>query len=386
MFPPDERFRMSEQVLEQFTRAYIHSQPPSVKEITFAWQGGEPTLMGVDFFRRAVAFQKKFSDGRRIRNAFQTNGTRLDREWAEFFKENNFLVGVSIDGPEQIHDAYRVKRGGGGSFQDVMKGIAILQECGVEWNSLTCVNRINAAKGEQVYRFLKGIGSRYIQFIPIVERRPNSTARDAKLWLAAPDPGGEVDQAPVTPWSVRSVEFGRFLVDVFNRWVRHDVGKYFIQAFDGALAKWLGASGGICVHAESCGDALAMEHDGSIYACDHYVYPGFRRGSIDASWLADMVDSPEQRSFGAEKRTLLPEKCKQCPFLFACNGGCPKHRFVETESGGFPLNYLCEGYRRFFGHIDPYMRVMAHLYSTGRAPADIMKLVRGGSLPFASRN
>lgn len=371
LFDHGERFRMTEETLEAFTRNYIQSQPGN--EITFAWQGGEPTLMGIPFFQKALEFQKLYGQGRKIDNAFQTNGLLIDDDWARFFKANNFLVGVSIDGPAKLHDTYRRHRNGRGSHAEVMRGIEKLKQHGVEWNSLTCVNRANAEKPLEVYRFLRGIGSRYMQFIPIVERLPDATAKSAGLSLHQPPRLEEKEEGEVTRWSVSPEGFGDFLCAIYDRWVRHDVGKYFIQHFDTALGKWLGVPGGICVSAETCGEALALEHDGGVYACDHYVYPAYKRGNSSEQPFQEMVESPGQQAFGLDKRNALPKQCRECPVLFACNGGCPKHRFTLTREAEPGLNYLCRGYYRFFTHIDPTMRQMAALIQQRRSPAEIMK-------------
>lgn len=366
------RFRMTEATLEKLVRDYIAANPPGAP-IVFGWQGGEPTLMGVDFFRRAVALQKQYGAGREIENAFQTNGTRIDDEWAAFFKENNFLVGVSIDGPKAIHDRHRVDKGGKPTWEAVMSGIRRLQKHRVEFNTLTCVTRESAQKPLEIYRFLRGIGSTFLQFIPIVERLPDGRAADWNLTLSAPGDAG-VDGPRVTPWSVKQGDYGRFLTAIFDRWVGHDVGRIHVQMFDMALGKWLGIPGGICVHAETCGRALAIEHNGDLYSCDHYVYPDHRLGNIHGSPLGGMVDSDQQNAFGADKLTGLPQQCLDCPVRFACNGGCPKHRFTHTAAGQAGLNYLCKDYHAFFTHIDRPMRIMARLYNAGRAPAEIMQM------------
>lgn len=385
LFDHGARFRMSDETLETLVRDYIAANPGDAP-ITFGWQGGEPTLMGVDFFRRAVSLQKQYGAGRVIENAFQTNGTRLNDEWAAFFKEHGFLVGVSIDGPRALHDKYRVDKGGKPTFDAVMRGIETLKRHQVDFNTLTCVNRETARKPLEIYRFLRGIGSTFLQFIPIVERRPDARAADWRLSLASPPaaprpspaaPGGKPPEAPpqMTPWSVKPGDYGRFLKAIFDRWVLHDVGRVHIQLFDVALGKWLGLPGGICVHAETCGRALAVEHNGDLYSCDHYVYPDHRLGNILREPLAGMVDSDRQVAFGLGKLDSLPRRCLDCPMHFACAGGCPKHRFARTEDGEPGLNYLCEDYLGFFAHVDRPMRMMARLYQAGRAPAEIMRML-----------
>lgn len=371
------RFRMDDETLERFVRDYIAGNPPD-EPVVFAWQGGEPTLMGVDFYRRALAFQKRHGADRVIENAFQTNGTLLDDEWGVFLKENAFLVGVSIDGPRAIHDRHRLTKGGKPTWETVMRGIEVLKKHRVEFNTLTCVTRESAQKPLDIYRFLRGIGSTFLQFIPIVERHPDSRARDWSLTLAAPprlSPAAAGDDPRVTPWSVRPGDYGRFLSAIFDRWVRHDVGRVHVQLFDLALGKWLGLPGGLCVHAETCGRALAVEHNGDVYSCDHYVYPDHRLGNLNDEPLAGLANSVRQRAFGLAKRDSLPRACRECPVRFACNGGCPKHRFARAAGGAPGLNYLCEGYRAFFTHIDEPMRLMARLCRAGRAPAEIMGLM-----------
>lgn len=384
LYPKAEKWRMSDEVLERFVRQYIEANPAD--PLTFSWQGGEPTLCGVEFFRKAVAWQKQYGRGRTIENAFQTNGTLLNDEWGQFLAENNFLIGVSIDGPREIHDTYRVDRQGRGTWDKVMRGIQVLQKHKVEFNTLTCVHRGNARHGELVYRFLKGIGSRYLQFIPIVERSGGEVSAAHGLKLALPPSLRDLpqDDFPVTPWSIRPQEYGAFLTAIFDRWVRHDVGRIYVQLFDAALGKWLNMPGGLCIYAETCGDAMALEHDGQLYACDHFVYPEFARGRVDEQPLADLVESPAQKAFGADKSRSLPKYCLECPVRFACNGGCPKHRFLKTPDGEAGLNYLCAGYRQIFTHMDPYLRVMGDLYRHQQPPALIMRLLAEKRIPGLS--
>ncbi len=371
--------RMKPDVLEAYIRDYIAAQPSST--VSFAWQGGEPTLLGVGFFREAVALQARHAQGKTIENAFQTNGVLLDDEWGEFLREQRFLVGLSIDGPKHLHDAYRVDKGGRPTFDRVMAGLQVLKKHGVEFNTLTTVHRKNSVQPLEVYRFLREVGSGYIQFIPIVERNaPNPSDKD--LWLAAPpehdDPGALDTQ--VTPWSVRPAEFGEFLRRIFDEWVQRDVGKIFIQQFDAALANWTGNPAGVCVFSENCGTALAVEHNGDIYSCDHYVYPRYHLGNLMNQSLATMVDSPAQRAFGLAKSATLPRYCRECPVKFACHGECPKHRFLRTPDGEPGLNYLCAGYKKFFTHIDSPMRTMAALIATRQAPATIIQMPRSAWL------
>lgn len=346
-------FRMPDDVLESFTRQYIEAQ--TVPQVTFAWQGGEPTLMGLDFFRRAVELQQKYRPGHmRITNSFQTNGTVLDDEWAAFLKEHSFLIGLSMDGPRDIHDANRVDKGGKPTFDRVLAALRLLQKHGVEHNILCVVNRTNSTQGASVYRFFRDEGVEFIQFIPAVERLPDGS---------------------VTEWTPRPEKWGQFLCDVFEEWVRRDVGKVFVQHFDVALEAWLGMEPSLCVHAKTCGNAMALEHNGDLYSCDHYVNGEHFLGNLVETPLERLVASPFQRKFGTDKEALLPEYCRQCDVLFACNGGCPKDRFLTTPDGQPGLNYLCAGFKKFFHHVDPYMRVMASLLRQERAPAEIMAMV-----------
>jgi len=377
LFGDGEKWKMSDELLENYVRRYIEAQPAD--PITFAWQGGEPTLCGVDFFEKVVAYQKKYGPGRTIENAFQTNGTLLDDKWGAFLARENFLVGISIDGPAELHDAYRVTRTGKGSHADVMRGLGVLKRHKVEFNTLTCVNRMNASKGAEVYEFLKGIGSRYMQFIPIIERLPDEEAKRLGLCHSTPpkyEEDDELFEAPVTDWSVQPKAYGRFMWSIFKRWVQRDVGRVFVQLFDVSLGKWVGTPGGICVFNETCGRALALEHDGGLYSCDHYVYPEYKVGDIREQSIAEMVDSTFQQGFGNAKSERLPAFCRNCTYRFACNGGCPKHRFLRTPDEEAGLNYLCSGYRFIFGKMDPYLKVMAELYKEGRPPAEIMTLIR----------
>jgi uncharacterized protein len=368
LFGRTQSTRMSDGTLETFIRDYIGTQ--DTPEITFAWQGGEPTLRGLDFYRKVLELQRAHAQGRRISNAFQTNGVLIDAEWAEFFAENGFLVGISIDGPADLHDAHRVDAAGRGSLAAVLTGLGHLQANQVDFNTLTVVSRANARHARKVYRFLKDIGSRYIQFIPLVERRAKGAAPTR---LAGPPGPGPSRETEVTRWSVSPLAYGDFLIDVFREWVRRDVGSVFVQTFDNALASWVGAGARLCVFAETCGRQLAIEHDGSVYACDHYVYPQYRLGNVKEQSFADMLDSNAQRRFGAAKRDTLPTQCRTCEVRFACNGGCPKQRFLHTADGEAGLNYLCAGYRKFFRFVDPPMRAMGQLLRQGRAPAEIMQ-------------
>ncbi|MBP6863825.1 MAG: anaerobic sulfatase maturase [Candidatus Didemnitutus sp.] len=386
LYAGESSFRMSPEVLEAYIRDYIAAQPGPL--VSFAWQGGEPTLAGVEFFRRAVALQQRYANGKTIENALQTNGTLLDDEWGEFLAANKFLVGLSIDGPAALHDAYRVDKGRRPTFTQVMAGLAVLKKHGVEFNTLTTVHRKNSTQPLEVYRFLRSVGSGYLQFIPIVERNATAQAAEANgLWLAPPpdhEDAAALD-AQVTDWSVRPADFGKFLTTIFDEWIQRDVGKVFVQQFDAALANWIGQPAGVCVFSENCGRALAIEHNGDVFSCDHYVYPRYQLGNLLNTSLAGMVDSPQQQAFGTAKSATLPRYCRECPVRFACHGECPKHRFLQTPHGEPGLNYLCAGYKRFFTHIDSPMRTMGALLSMGRAPAEIMSLPRAQWLPAAVR-
>ena len=352
-------FRMSDETLENYTRQYIAAQ--RVSEVNFAWQGGEPTLMGVNFFRRAVAYQKKYTrSGMNIDNALQTNGTLLDDEWCKFFAENRFLIGISLDGPREAHDFYRRDKGGAPTFDRVLRGIRLLKKHHVDFNILTCVSAANVEQPLEVYHILRDeIGAKYIQFIPIVERE-NAT--------------GFQEGTALTPRSITGEQYGRFLISIFDEWVRRDVGKVFVQMFDTALGRWLGAPGGLCVFQETCGLALAMEHNGDVYSCDHFVEPRHRLGNLLEMPLTALVGSVQQKQFGIDKRESLPRYCRECPVLFACNGGCPKDRIDYTPDGEPGLNHLCSGFKTFFTHVDEPMRIMAGLLRHHRPAAEIMKI------------
>jgi uncharacterized protein len=367
LYPQVAKWSMRDDVLESYIRQYIESHDTPV--ISFAWQGGEPTLLGVDYFRRVVELEKRYANGKQIENAFQTNGVLLNEVWAEFFKENRFLIGISIDGPRELHDAYRVDKGGKPTFDRVVRGIETLKQHGVDFNTLTTVHRANAEQPLEVYRFLKECGSGFMQFIPIVERIAHETTADG-LHLISPDFAG---QAKVAPWSVEPLQFGKFLCAIFDEWVRKDVGRYYVQLFDISLEMWAGMEASLCIFRRTCGDALAIEHCGDLYSCDHFVYPKNRLGNIMESPLEELVESEQQRHFGEAKASTLPEYCLNCDVRFACNGECPKHRFLKTPDGEPGLNYLCAGYKLFFHHADPYMRFMTSELRSQRAPANVMR-------------
>ncbi|MGB8478209.1 MAG: anaerobic sulfatase-maturation protein [Acidobacteriaceae bacterium] len=370
LYPDTSKWAMPADVLESYIQQYIQQQDSDV--IHFAWQGGEPTLLGIDYFRNVVDLQEKYANGKQIENAFQTNGVLLNDEWGEFFAANNFLIGIFIDGPRELHDAYRVDKGGQPTFDRVMRGVSFLKKHSVAFNTLTTVHRKNSYNPLEVYRFLKESGSGYMQFIPIVERISTHTTQDGMV-LVSPSFS---DRARVSDWSVEPVQFGRFLSAIFDEWVRHDVGKTFVQLFDVSLEMWLGMEASLCIFRKTCGSALVVEHNGDLYSCDHFVYPENRLGNIMQQFLGEMVESPQQIQFGQAKNDTLPKYCQQCEVRFACNGECPKHRFATTPDGEAGLNYLCAGYKKFFTHIDPYMQFMAAQLRQQRAPANVMEWVR----------
>jgi len=372
LYPGTKKWEMSGEVLERYVKEYIPAQPGD--EVHFAWQGGEPTLLGLEFFRRVVELQRKFAGGKRIANALQTNGVLIDDAWGEFLAEHGFLVGVSIDGPRELHDCYRIDKGQAPTFDRVIRGIAKLKQHGVDFNTLTVVHRRNSEYPVEVYRFLKEIGSGFIQFIPIVERKA-ADSDENELVLIKPS---FESAAEVTEWSVEPDAYGRFLSRIFDEWVKKDVGRVFVQLFDVALESWMGMEASLCVFRRTCGSALAMEHTGDLYSCDHYVYPENRLGNIMETALEKLIDLPEQKTFGQAKLESLPKMCRSCEVRFACNGECPKHRFLTTPEGEPGLNYLCAGYKHFFKHIGPYMEFMAGELREGRAPANIMRFLGRG--------
>lgn len=366
LYPGTRDFRMREEVLEEYIRQYIDAQ--EVPEVSFAWQGGEPTLLGIGFFERVVELQRKHCPpGKRVSNAFQTNGTLLDDAWCAFLRDHGFLVGLSVDGPREMHDHYRVDKGGAPTFDRVMRGLGLLKRHRVEFNTLTVVHNHNAKRPLKVYEFLKEHGSGFMQFIPLVER----TGEGAQF-AAPPEAGGGGPRAPVTKWSVDPEDWGTFLCEIFDAWVKTDVGTYFVPMFDCHLAVWMGLPATMCVFSETCGNAMAIEHNGDVYACDHYVYRHYRLGNVMDRTLDHLSALPEQVKFGNDKRDTLPAYCRACEVRFACNGECPKHRFMPTPDGEPGLNYLCAGYKRFFKHVDPVMRRMAELIRSGRPASEIM--------------
>lgn len=354
---------ITDELLEKFVKEYIEAQ--TTPNILFTWHGGETLMRPISFYRRALELQRIYSHGRQIDNCIQTNGTLLNDEWCEFFKQNNFLVGVSIDGPQEFHDEYRKTGTGRPTFRDVMKGINLLNKHGVEWNALAVVNDFNADYPLDFYHFFKEIGCRYIQFTPIVER---ITTRPDNLRLAP----GMQEEGMLADFSITAGQWGNFLCTIFDEWVHHDVGEYYIQLFDATLANWVGQAPGICTMAEECGHAGVMEFNGDIYSCDHFVFPEYKLGNLHDQTIFEMMNGQRQREFSRMKKQMLPQQCRECRFLFACHGECPKNRFVRDKYGNPGLNYLCQGYYRFFKHVAPYMDFMKNELENHRAPANVM--------------
>ncbi|NLN19739.1 MAG: anaerobic sulfatase maturase [Firmicutes bacterium] len=349
LYPQTRSFRMSDETLEEFIRQYIEASPHPI--IDFAWQGGEPTLLGIDFFRRVVELQKRYAPPtKEIRNAIQTNGTLLDDDWCRFLKENSFLVGLSMDGPRELHDRYRLDKGGNPTHERVLEGLRRLQDHEVDYNVLCVVNELNSRHPEAVYDFFVGHNVDFIQFIPLVE------------------PQGD----GVSPRSVTAEAYGEFLVRTFDHWIRRDVGRIFLQIVEETLAAWSGGHQSLCVFQPTCGKAFALEHNGDLYCCDHFVLPEWRLGNLHQTPLAELTALPKARQFGLYKREKLPAYCRNCDYLFVCNGGCPKNRLIKTPDGEEGLNYLCAGYKRFFAHVAPFMKRMVELLRRRMPPALIM--------------
>ncbi|WOJ30160.1 anaerobic sulfatase maturase [Citrobacter koseri] len=353
-------YRMSEETLELFIKQHIDAQ--DVDDVIFAWQGGEPTLMGLSFYRRAVELQRRYAGGKTIVNTFQTNGMLIDDAWADFFRQHNFLVGISVDGDAVLHDEWRVSRSGKPTHAKVEQAINCLARHGVEFNTLTVVNQTNMHHPQRVYAYLKSIGSRYMQFIPLVERKMESENA-----LAHPHDR----QTIMTPWSVDALQFGHFLNTIFDIWIREDIGDIGIQLFEQTLAAWCGLPPQVCVFAPVCGSAFAMEMNGDVYNCDHFVYPQYKLGNISDTTLWQMNIGRQNRQFGDDKSRLMAQECHSCQWLFACYGGCPKHRFLPSASGQLNENYLCAGYKLFFSHTAPVMNAMKILYENNLSPAEI---------------
>ena len=355
---------MSERLLEKFIADYMQAQ--TTPEVLFTWHGGEALLRPIAFYQRALQLQRRYARGRQVVNSIQTNGTLLTPEWCEFLRENGFLVGISIDGPRDVHDAYRRTSADGPSFDRVMQGLQLLKEHHVEWNALAVVNNLNVEKPREFYRFFKDIGCQYLQFAPIVER---IVSRDDGLTLAP----GMQEGGRLTSHSITPSQWGRFLCELFDEWVVADVGSIFVQIFDATLANWVGVTPGICSLSAHCGHAAVMEHNGDVFSCDHFVFPEYRLGNLNEKTITEMVYSPQQQRFAQMKTAMLPRQCRECPFLFACHGECPKNRFLRDKYGNAGLNYLCEGYRQFFSHVTPHMNFMRRELQAGRPPANIMQ-------------
>lgn len=368
--------RMSLDMLETCIREYIAAN--DVPEVTFNWHGGEPLVMGLDFYRKAVELERKYAGDKIIHNTLQTNGTLLNYDIASFFRDNDFLVGVSIDGPRDIHDKYRKDKGGAPTFDKVLRGIETLYRTGTQFNTMTTVNKASEGRGMEVYNLLKSVGSRYMQFMPVLEHikypvgSNGKPRKGARPYIVEPSTEG----AEIAMWSVSSMAFGKFMCDIFDYWVRNDVGQYFVNQFDAALACWCGAQPGTCVYAETCGGNSIIEHNGDVYCCDHFVYPEYKLGNIAGTDLREMMNSPVQTKFGISKRNGLPKKCIRCRYAFACHGECPKHRFNRTESGETGLNALCDGYYKFYSHVEPYMEKMKEFLVEKKAPANIIPWAR----------
>lgn len=376
LFGAGEKYRMSDEVLSAYITNYVTSQPTSL--VDFVWQGGEPTLLGIDFFKRAVGLQRPFAHQKTIRNSLQTNGTLINDEWCDFLKKHNFLVGISLDGPEEIHDTYRRDRRGNGTFDQVLRGLRLLQKHKIDYNVMACVGRNTAAHPLDVYRFFKDEGVEFIQFTPIVERMPDKRSSHLGLRLAGPASlDKEEPLTQVTPWTVIPEEYGDFLIAIFDEWVRNDVGTTNVMNFEWALHAWIGNPSPVCVFAQQCGRSLVLEHNGDVYACDHCVYPQHRLGNILTDNPITMMEQSIANGFGVSKETALPRACRECDVLKACWGGCPKHRFAKTYDDEPGLQYLCPGYKKFFLYIRKYLKVIAQLLEHGLPASYVMEAIKG---------
>ena len=359
---------MSDDMLEQFTREYIEAQ--TMPQVLFTWHGGEPLMRSIDFYKKALALQKKYAHGKQIDNVIQTNGTLLTDEWCEFFAKNHWLVGISIDGPQEYHDHYRVTPAGKPSWEKVMQGISLLKKHRVEWNAMAVVNAYNAEHPLEFYHFFRDNGCQYLQFTPIVERL---TEHEDGRTLASLADDREI---PLADASVTPQQWGNFLCTIFDDWVRHDVGKTFVEIFDCTLANWMGVLPGICAYSKECGHAGVMEHNGDVYSCDHFVFPEYKLGNIREQSLIDMLYGEKQQAFSRLKHTSLPRQCKECDMEFACHGECPKNRFEKDKYGEPGLNYLCQGYYQYYTHVAPYMDFMKRELLAQRPPANIMNVLK----------
>lgn len=367
LYPTAQRHLMSDEMLEQFTREYIEAQ--TMNQVLFTWHGGEPLLRSIDFYRKALSLQQKYAGGRCIDNVIQTNGTLLTDEWCEFFAQNHWLVGISIDGPQPDHDHYRLTAAGKPSWKKVMQGIKLLKKHGVEWNAMAVVNAYNANHPLEFYRFFKENGCQFLQFTPIVERQTRH--EDGRTLASLADK----DEISLSEASVTPEQWGYFLCAIFDEWVRKDVGKIFVEIFDCTLANWMGISPGICAYSKECGHAGVMEHNGDVYSCDHFVFPEYKLGNIRDHSLIDMLYGEQQQEFSRLKHSSLPRQCKECDMEFACHGECPKNRFMKDKYGDSGLNYLCPGYYHYYQHVAPYMDYMKQELMAQRPPSNIMKVV-----------
>ena len=368
LYPTAQRHLMSDEMLEQFTREYIEAQ--TMSQVLFTWHGGEPLLRSIDFYRKALSLQQKYAGGRRIDNVIQTNGTLLTDEWCEFFAQNHWLVGISIDGPQPYHDHYRLTAAGKPSWQKVMQGIKLLKKHGVEWNAMAVVNAYNVNHPLEFYRFFKENGCQFLQFTPIVERQTRH--EDGRTLASLADK----NEIPLSEASVTPEQWGYFLCAIFDEWVRKDVGKIFVEIFDCTLANWMGISPGICAYSKECGHAGVMEHNGDVYSCDHFVFPEYKLGNIRDHSLIDMLYGEQQQEFSRLKHSSLPRQCKECDMEFACHGECPKNRFMKDKYGDSGLNYLCLGYYHYYQHVAPYMDYMKQELMAQRPPSNIMKVIQ----------
>ncbi len=368
LYQNSHRHLMSDEMLEQFTREYIEAQ--TMPQVLFTWHGGEPLMRSIDFYKKALALQKKYAHGKQIDNVIQTNGTLLTDEWCEFFAKNHWLVGISIDGPQEYHDHYRVTPAGKPSWEKVMQGISLLKKHRVEWNAMAVVNAYNAEHPLEFYHFFRDNGCQYLQFTPIVERL---TEHEDGRTLASLADDREI---PLADASVTPQQWSNFLCTIFDDWVRHDVGKTFVEIFDCTLANWMGVLPGICAYSKECGHAGVMEHNGDVYSCDHFVFPEYKLGNIREQSLIDMLYGEKQQAFSRLKHTSLPRQCKECDMEFACHGECPKNRFEKDKYGEQGLNYLCQGYYQYYTHVAPYMDFMKRELLAQRPPANIMNVLK----------
>ena len=376
LFGEKENFRMSDVVLRSYITKYIASQPTPIVE--FVWQGGEPTLLGLDFFKRVVELQKPFCSQKTIVNSLQTNGTLLTDEWCKFLKENNFLVGISLDGPEEIHNRYRSDHSGNDTFDKVMQGLKLLVKYDIEYNVMACVAKETAYKPLEVYHFFKDQGVKFIQFVPIIERIADSKAKQCGLSLAGPASlEKQEDNVQVTDWTVEPQAYGDFLIAIYEEWVKNDVDDIFVMNFEWALHAWIGNPSPVCIHARQCGKSVIVEHNGDVYACDHFMYPQYKLGNIVQDDPMELADKSRKQGFGVSKETALSRQCQECQVLKACWGGCPKHRFAKTYYDEPGLHYLCEGYKKFFLYICKYLKVMTQLLENGYSRTPVMDVAKG---------